>query len=206
LQISSVRQSMRTGAPPMLGNAGTPDPVAPDAAQRSTLPSFMQDGPRAQAPAPEPVNLISANDLPEWIRQIAEADAAKAEAEAEAAAARQLTDAPASTMKRPLPGTAPSTAPSTTWLSKSSNAADAVDHWATETTAAAEPAPPAYPTITPSQTYMPSLHELSAASAKKRKFSRGMPSSTSGTPIYRNRTVQLAALVLLLALLAATIL
>ena len=205
LQISSVRQSMRTGAPPMLGNAGTPDPVTPDAAQKSALPSFMQEGARAQAPAPEPVNLISANDLPEWIRQIAEADAAKAEAEA-AASARQTADAPAPIAKRSLPGTESSTAPSTTWLSKSSAAAETVDHWAAESPAATEPAQPAYPTITPSHTYMPSLHELSAASAKKRKLGRNTSAGASGAPVYRNRLVQLAALVLLLALLAAMVL
>lgn len=108
--------------------------------------------------------------------------------------------------KRSLPGTEPSTAPSTTWLSKSSATADAVDHWASEPPAATEPVQPAYPTITPSHTYMPSLHELSAASAKKRKFGRGTSSGASGTPVYRNRVVQLAALVLLLALLAAMVL
>jgi hypothetical protein len=165
----------------------------------------MHEGGRTQAPAPEPVNLISANDLPEWIRQIAEADAAKAEAEA-AASARDVPDAGAATAKRTLPDDAPAARPSTSWLSKTAVASDTVDHWAPEAPAASEATQPAYPTIAPSQTHMPSLHELSAASAKKRKLGRGMTSGASGTPVYRNRLVQLAALVLLLALLAAMVL
>ena len=82
LQVSSFRQPTQTGAPPMLGNAHQADPVHIESEPKPTLPSFMQEGARVHAAAPEPVELISANDLPDWIRQIAEADAAKAAAEA----------------------------------------------------------------------------------------------------------------------------
>ena len=88
LQVSSFRQPTQTGAPPMLGNAHQADPVHVEPEPKPTLPSFMQEGGRVHAAAPEPVELISANDLPDWIRQIAEADAAKAAAEAAEATPR----------------------------------------------------------------------------------------------------------------------
>ena len=210
LQVSSFRQAAPTGAPPMLGNAPQADPVPVESDPKPALPSFMQEGARTHAPAPEPVELISANDLPDWIRQIAEADAAKAAAEAAAAAQAATVDVAAT--KRPLPGEATSAGPGASWLSKSSAASETGDSWTTTEEPAAAPwgaADPTaqqsqYPTISPSS-WTPSLYE-DAGTGKKGRFGRSQRSGASGEPVYKNRIVQLAVLVLLLALLAAMVL
>jgi hypothetical protein len=214
LQVSAVRQATPTGAPPMLGNSRQAEPLPAESEPKQALPSFMQEGARTHASAPEPVELISANDLPDWIRQIAEADAAKAAAEAAQsaqAAAAAVTDVAAT--RRPLPGEAPAAAgPSTSWLSKSPIAQESSDPWATtEETAgaswsAADSAAQqqaAYPTISPS--WSPSAYE-DPGTGKKGRFGRSQRSSSSSEPVYKNRIVQLAFLVLLLALLAAMVL
>jgi hypothetical protein len=215
LQVSSFRQATQTGAPPMLRNPQQPEPVPAETEPKQALPSFMQEGARTHAVAPEPVELISANDLPDWIRQIAEADAAKAAAEAaEAAQTAAASAAEVAETRRPLPGEAPVAAgPGTSWLSKSSTSQESSDPWATTDQPPAAPwsaTDPAaqqfspYPTISPSS-WTPSTYE-SPATGKKGRFGRSQRSSSSGEPVYRNRIVQLAFLVLLLALLAAMVL
>ena len=210
LQVSSFRQPTQTGAPPMLGNPHQADLVHVEPEPKRALPSFMQEGGRAHAAAPEPVELISANDLPDWIRQIAEADAAKAAAEA--AEAAHAATAEVAAPKRPLPGDVPAAGPSTSWLSKSSTAQEPADPWTTteEPTAAwgaadsAAPQQAPYPTISPTS-WTPSSYEDPGA-GKKSRFGRSPRASSSGEPVYKNRIVQLAVLVLLLALLAAMVL
>jgi len=211
LQVSSFRQPTQTGAPPMLGNAHQADPVHVEPEPKPTLPSFMQEGGRVHAAAPEPVELISANDLPDWIRQIAEADAAKAAAEA--AEATHAAAAEVGAPKRPLPGDVPAAGPSTSWLSKTSTAQEPADPWATteEPTAAwgatdsvAQHQQAPYPTISPTS-WTPSAYG-DTGTGKKGRFGRSQRASSSGEPVYKNRIVQLAVLVLLLALLAAMVL
>jgi hypothetical protein len=198
----------------MLRNAPQSESIPVETGPKQALPSFMQEGARTHAPAPEPVELISANDLPDWIRQIAEADAAKAAAEAAQAAQTAAAAADVSETRRPLPGEAPvAAAPSTSWLSKSSTSQESSDPWATTDQPAAaswsasDPAAQqhsAYPTISPSS-WTPSAYE-DPGTGKKGRFGRSQRSSSPGEPVYKNRIVQLAFLVLLLALLAAMVL
>ena len=214
LQVSSVTERAPTGAPPMLNNRARQEPIEPDSSPRSQLPGFMQAGSRANGGNQESVELISANDLPSWIRQIAEADAAKEQAEAEAAqSAAAESDAPASLVKRALPGETRTSAPPTSWLSKSSAAQEPSENWASEETAAAnwgstetsasQPTQPTYPTISSGSTYAPSTYEQADSSSKRRVFGRTTSPSNSDSPIYRRRPVQLALLILLVVLLAA---
>ena len=199
----------------MLRNAPQSEPVPAETEPKQALPSFMLEGARSHVLAPEPVELISANDLPDWIRQIAEADAAKAAAEAaEAAQTAAAAAAEVAETRRPLPGEAAvAAAPSTSWLSKSSAAQESSDPWATTDQPAATPWSTAdsaaqqhssYPTISPSS-WTPSAYE-DPGTGKKGRFGRSQRTSSSGQPVYKNRIVQLAFLVLLLALLAAMVL
>jgi hypothetical protein len=173
----------------------------------------MQSGSRGHAGAQEAVELISANDLPSWIRQIAEADAAREEAEATRTAA--TNDAPPSLIKRALPGETRASGPPTSWLSKSAATQEPSENWASEEVAAThwgpaernttQPELPSYPAITPQTVYAAAPYEQPADSSSRRKFGRITSSDTANSPIYRRRTVQLAVLVLLLVVLAATL-
>ena len=221
LQMSSVRQAAPTGAPPMLGNAAPDEATAPEPEPEWDLPSFMQQGGRQGfASAQDSANLISANDLPDWIRQIAEADAAKAEAEAmeQAARAAEPSEAPASIVKRALPGETKVSAPtSTTWLSKSAAPQESGDAWAADEVEAAgwtsaqtapQPhvSPPAYPTIAPHTSFVPAARESTADSTKRGRFSLPSSSAPSDVPFYRSLPVQLAFVAVLLMVLLAFVL
>jgi hypothetical protein len=215
LQISSVREQAPTGAPPMLSNESRQESMEQESLPGSSLPGFMQEGGRGHFGGQEQVELISANDLPVWIRQIAEADAAKAQAEAEQAQPAPTGEAPTSLVKRALPGETRASGPPTSWLSKTAAPAESAEHWASEEAAAANwgtpesgtvhSGQPAYPTVNPGTAYVPSVQAQPAATDKPRRFSRPQTSNAPGTPIYRSRTVQLAALILLLVLLAAVL-
>lgn len=213
LQMSAVDARVDYVAPPMLGGNAEAEAPPVDAAADVYLPGFMQPGNRAANPAPEPVQLISANDLPEWLRQIAEADAAKVEAEAQMAPAH--SDAPATIVKRALPGETIAAAPTTTWLAKSGQTSDSPDHWDSSEVANAnwgnlEPtgAPQQsqeYPSIIPPTAFVPSVNDSYASTKPKKRFSLSS-SSSSGKPFYRNQTIQLAALVAMVAILALLLL
>jgi hypothetical protein len=205
----------------MLGNAAPEETVTPETGPDWDLPGFMQEsGRQSIAAAQDSVNLISANDLPDWIRQIAEADAAKAEAEEmeRAAKAPVASEAPASLVPKSLPGeTRGSASSATTWLSKSSAAQESGDAWATEEAAAASwgnapvappahVAPPSYPTITPHTAYIPTTPSSTPESGKRGRFSLSSSPDSFDKPLYRSRPVQLAFLAVLLVVLLAFVL
>ena len=212
LQMSAFAQDVSTGAPPMFGAASAQDATEPPPESQSDVPSFMQPGHRAPAPAVESVELISANDLPDWIRQIAAADAEKARAEEDAQMAANMADAPQSIIRRQLPGETVIGAPSTNWLSKKAGSEEGSEHWGTSEVASAnwgtyeapvQPAAEAYPTSIPATAFVPTVREQPKL-AKKRRLSRGGSSSAapSSVPIYRNPVVQLTVALVLLALVA----
>ena len=158
---------------------------------------------------PDPVQLISANDLPDWIKQIAAADSAKAEAEAQAALPH--ADAPATIVKRALPGETMVAAPSTNWLSKSAmQSSESPDHWDSSEIANANWGNPdttsgansqEYPTLIPPTAFVPSAGSSYSTTKPKKRLSFGSGSS-SDKPIYRQQTFQLLMLVVLVALFA----
>jgi hypothetical protein len=222
--MSAFAEPVAAMTPPMLG--GVEETAAAPVSEELTtsVPGFMQAGGRAAA-APEPVQLVSANDLPDWLKQIAEQDAAKAAAEAEAQAAHH--DAPASIVKRALPGETHAAAPTTNWLSKSGPSSDSPDHWDTSEIASAnwgtsdvsvqQAGGSEYPTIVPPTAFVPSSTEAYSTPKAKRKLSLGSRSAkqpkasrsssqSSGTPLYRNQVVQLIVLVGLLVIFAGMLL
>lgn len=211
LQMSSVPEHAPTGTPPMLSSHDQQETEAIESVPRSPLPNFMQPGGRAHAGAQGTVELISANDLPSWIRQIAEADAAKEEAAA--AQTGPSSDAPASLIKRALPGETRASGPPTSWLSKSATTQESAEHWAAEEIAAAnwgpaetrapDAAQPAYPTIAPATTHAPIPSDDVAKSKQRRKFGLPKLSESADIPVFRRRPVQLALLILLVVILAA---
>jgi hypothetical protein len=210
-RLSSMGQPPATSTPPLLGNpAHHPDDLF-GAAAEPELPTFMQPAPRPLS-APEPVQLISASDLPDWIRQIAEDDRVKAEAEAAQRAAHVETapeaDAPSFATDSKAAG------PSTNWLSKTAAvASDTVDPWSitqpTPADARAEaPSQPhfaAYPIVTPTPIYMPEPSEKPARQMRMPRFTKAhkVASTEARRPIYRSTLVQIALLLLLVVVLAA---
>jgi hypothetical protein len=220
--MSAVAQPVEASAPPMLHGSAEPEPVSTGPEPGSAVPSFMLTGNRTSTPAPEPVQLISANDLPDWIKQIAAEDAAKAEAESQSAQA----EAPATIVKKALPGETQVAGSSTAWLSRSGQTTDSPDHWAATEVAAANwgtvpggeqaEAMPEYPTIVPPTAFVPSLGEAESGKKKRLSFSsKRAPKApkapkqarvASDQPIYRRQSVQLVLLVVLLAALAAFLL
>lgn len=209
LQMSAVSESVQSDAPPMLGGSHEEEVDQPEDSVGSVVPGFMQAGHRAQHAVPDPVQLISANDLPDWIKQIAAADTAKAEAEAQAALPH--ADAPATIVKRALPGETMVAAPSTNWLSKSAaQSSESPDHWDSSEIANANwgnadstssMSPQEYPTLVPPTAFVPSAGSSYATAKPKKRlsFSSGSP---SGKPIYRQQTFQLFMLVILAAVFA----
>lgn len=206
LQMSAVKQAPQTGVPPMMSSQREEAESAPDESRSTAMPGFMQSA-RVSAPQPEPVQLVSASDLPEWIRQIAAADEAKAAAEA---AAVQPVEPAATIARRPLPGETHAGGPSANWLSKSGAQAESSEqwgsaevastHWASQGSAdmtAPTPAGPETPVFARSTT------DAYSTPQPKRRFSLASPatSSSSGTPLYRRQSVQLAAIVALVALI-----
>ena len=167
--------------------------------------SFNQAGGRLLS-SREPLQLISASDLPDWIRQIADADAVKAQEEALKAAEEPEAQ---SDFQRSLQTDANASGPSTSWLTKSTGPLQSSDPWdspdATKSSMNAEPASqvpaaPAYPTIMPTPTYMP---ETSAAQSSGKRLSFGLSGQGSGErrPIYTSKPFMIAAIVVLILLL-----
>jgi hypothetical protein len=223
LGMSAIAQPVEATAPPMLHGASKQDDSVSEPDPGSAVPSFMLAGNRTTAPEPEPVQLISANDLPDWIKQIAAEDAAKSEAEAKAA--QNHVEPPATIVKKALPGETQVASTSTAWLSKSGQTTDSPDHWAATEVANAHwgnvPAAPSdvpeYPTIIPPTAFVPSVGESTPSSGKKRlslssrRAARApkapkSASASAGRPIYRKQSVQLAALLAMLAVLAVLLL
>ncbi len=212
LQMSAVGESVPSDAPPMLGSTQQDEIVDSERSAGSDVPSFMQAGHRTQHAAPDPVQLISANDLPDWIKQIAAADAAKVEAEAIVASPHP--DTPATIVKKALPGETMVAAPSTNWLSKSAQATESTDHWDTSEIANANWGNPdtssgtvsqEYPSLIPPTSFVPSSGEAYTTSKPKKRLSLGGGNAT-GKPIYRQQTFQLLMLVVLVALFAVLML
>jgi hypothetical protein len=216
LQVSAVKQAPQTGVPPMINQQ---QEQAHEASEPGTtaMPGFMQSA-RSNGPQPEPVQLISASDLPDWIKQIAAADDAKAaadEAQAAAEAAANPADPAATIVRRPLPGETLVGGPSTTWLSKSGAATPPNEHWgATEAANAhwggmdSAEAVASTPVPAPSPPFIPRTADAYSTSKPKGRFSS--PARTEGAsvgqPVYRRRSVQLIALLALLAVLVLTML
>jgi hypothetical protein len=221
-RMASMNQPPATTAPPMLRtSAFAEDTITPNPAARD-LPTFMQTPGRTLS-SPEAMQLISANDLPDWIRQIAEADAAKAESDAREAAAQ--AEVPAATVRTSIETEAKASGPSTHWLSKTAAATtELVDPWTvTESVAKADPQPiaqsamAAYPTITPTPLYMPDEHDERQTKPRRELFrkpdrqpapvvDRPAAAKASRKPIYRSLPVQLALLLCLAAILALLVL
>jgi hypothetical protein len=210
-RMASMGQAPATSASPLLGNPAHHDEDLLGAAPEPELPPFMQTTARPLS-APEPVQLISASDLPEWIRQIAEADRAKAEAEAVERAAH----VEATPVKAPpsFANDSKAAGPSTRWLSKTAAVTnDAVDPWsvsepsvpAGQSEATMPPQFVAYPTVTPTPVYMTESREKSKRQARMPRFAKAEKVATTEPrrPIYRNTAVQIALLVLLVVALAA---
>lgn len=138
LQMSAFAQDVSTGAPPMFGETQPEEPVAPAASPDAYVPAFLQAERRAQQPPPtEASGLISANDLPDWIKQIAAQDAAKEAAQVEQAAAAAAAESFSSIQRRQLPGETIGSGPQTNWLTKSGAGADSSEHWSSAEAASA---------------------------------------------------------------------
>jgi hypothetical protein len=135
LQMSTFAQDVSTGAPPMFGNSAIEEPVTPPPSPDAYVPAFLQVERRTQVPDAETTGLITANDLPDWIKQIAEQDAAKEAAQVEQAAAH--ADNFASIQRRQLPGETLGSGPQTNWLTKTAGAADSSEHWSSAEAASA---------------------------------------------------------------------
>jgi hypothetical protein len=143
-----LREPERPVAPPP---PAKPLPPVPTAGLPNAIPDWLRQQSAAKPAVPEPEatdtsSFISENDLPEWIRQIAEADAVKkAEEErlaAEAAARKVETAAPKRIV---LPGeTAPSAPAANPWLTRRDGPTSASSWGQTEPAATAPiPAPEA---------------------------------------------------------------
>jgi len=105
LQMSTFAQDVSTGTPPMF-NASAPVEESSDPAGSadSYVPAFLNSERRSPTADPETAGLVSANDLPDWIRQIAEQDAAKAAEAAKLDTQTALGDHVASIQRKSLPG------------------------------------------------------------------------------------------------------
>jgi hypothetical protein len=235
LQMSAFAQDVSTGAPPMFGETAPQEEEAPPPSPDSYVPAFLQGERHTVQPDPEATGLISANDLPDWIKQIAAQDAAKEAAQVEQAAAH--ADNFNSIQRRQLPGETIGTGPQTNWLTKTAGGADASEHWSSAEAASAnwgvfEPPKsealeaPVYEAAVPTTAFVPSVIEEAPAkaggrfgrsqaekpakvkkekSAKAPKQPKVAPSGDS-RPFYRNQTIQLLLLVVLVALIAAMLL
>jgi len=208
LQMSAVKQALQTGVPPMMNDSQDLEPVAPQP-QTTSVPGFMQS-PRTSGQQ-ESAQLISADDLPDWIRQIAAADEARAPAEAQAVA--DPTDPTASIARRPLPGETHVGGPSTTWLSKSAAAPDSNEHWGAAEAANAHWGSPGSfddeaqaadrAVAASAPVFVPSSAETYAYPTSKKRFSMPARSSSPATtkPVYRRQSVQLLTIAVLLVVL-----
>jgi len=237
LQMSAFAKDVSTGAPPMFGETTQQEPVAPPTSPDSYVPAFLQGERRTQQPDPEATGLISASDLPDWIKQIAAQDAAKEAEQVEQAAAQ--ADSFNSIQRRQLPGETLGSGPRTNWLTKAAGSADASEHWSSAEAASAnwgvfEPPKaealeaPVYESVVPTTAFVPSVIEDSSSKTGGR-FGRGgateqkeakvkqpkapkapkqsTPAPTGDSkPFYRNQTIQLIFLVVLVALIAAMLL
>jgi hypothetical protein len=214
--MSAVKQAPQTGVPPMMSGHQELEPVSSEP-ESTSMPGFMSSA-RSTGPAPEPVQLISANDLPDWIKQIAAKDEAKAQAEAETAA--DAADPTATIVRRQLPGETHVGGPSTSWLSKTAAQTEASEHWGASEVASAnwgtiDPAEgdtnAAYEEVTPpAPVFIPTPTESHSYAQPKKKLS--IPTRSKGTsqpsakPVYRRQSVQLLALLVLLAIFALMLL
>lgn len=207
LQMSAVKQALQTGVPPMMNDRQDLEPPAPQP-QTTSVPGFMQSS-RASSQQ-ESVQLISADDLPDWIRQIAAADEARA---AEAQTVADLADPAASIVRRPLPGETHVGGPSTTWLSKSAAAPDSNEHWGAAEAANAHWGSPGSFDVeaqaadravaASAPVFVPSSAETYAYPTSKKRFSMPARSSSPATrkPVYRRQLVQLLTIAVLLVVL-----
>ena len=216
LQMSAFRDEVATGAPPMFGAAANQETIEPPIDERSEMPSFMQASHRGATAPVETVDLISANDLPDWIKQIAAADAAKAQAEADAHQAINVVEAPASLIRKQLPGETVVNGPATNWLSKTPGGPAVSEHWGSSEVASANwgnleapvsPVVESYPTAVPSTGFVPTVREQPKL-AKTSRFTRPtLSADRSGSlPIYRKPAVQLIVALIILAVVALMVL
>lgn len=213
--MSAIKQAPQTGVPPMMSDNSQIDPISSEP-EPTSVPSFMSNA-RPAGPIPEPVQLISANDLPDWIKQIAAEDEAKARAEAEAVTAvetvAESADPVAAIGRGQMPGETVVSGPSTSWLSKSAAPAESSDRWSATDAAstswgAVESAGGPHPSYeqAAAPVFVPSPASAYSSAKPRKRFS--MPARSKGTsqpssrPIYRRQSVQLLALLGLLALLA----
>jgi hypothetical protein len=208
-RLSAFGSAPATSVPPMYRSSLQQDVAAMDQEQAPPSPSFGQSTGRLLTTR-EPVQLISASDLPDRIRQIAEADAAKAEAEAQKAA-----DEPQARteVQRALQADAKASGPSTSWLTKSTGPLESRDPWDSATASATAPAVtptpdlppmPAYPTIMPTPTYIPEATG-SPASDKRGLFGRAGGSSGERQPIYLSKPFLIAAIAAVVLLILVSI-
>jgi hypothetical protein len=224
LQMSAFAQDVSTGAPPMFGSGSGTDVESLPA--EAPAPSFMQNERRMPAPEPETTGLISASDLPQWIRQIAEQDAAKAEAETQAHAAAVQHEHPASLHRRYMPGETVGAGPTTNWLSKTASSAESSEHWSSAEVASAnwgvfEPPVPVststYATPVPPTAFVPAVGETpktgkrlafpargEAKAPKPAKAEKVAKVQETGErrPFYKNRMVWIAFFFMIGAVLA----
>jgi hypothetical protein len=114
-RLASMGSAPATSAPPMLRKSLEDDVMAMEGDLDPPFSSFNQAGGRLLS-SREPLQLISASDLPDWIRQIADADAVKAQEEALKAAEEPEAQ---SDFQRSLQTDANASGPSTSWLTKS---------------------------------------------------------------------------------------
>jgi hypothetical protein len=225
LQMSAFAQDVSTGAPPMFGASSSQEGEAHQTTPPpQQAPSFMQ-AERRQIPESDSPGLISASDLPDWIKQIAADDAARAEAEIQTQAAAVQADHPATIQRRQLPGETVGSGPTTTWLSKSGAAAESSEHWSSAEAASAnwgvfEPpkatSTSTYQTPVPATAFVPAIAEPAPKQGKragrvpkpeKIKEPRvKAPRQRSDRPFYRQTAVQLAMIFALVMIAAALLL
>lgn len=201
-----------------------PLPPVPNAGLPSAMPEWLRTQTGSAEPDARPIDptdttsFISENDLPEWIRQIAAADAAKEEERKRLAAEAAQNEGAA---KRPvLPGesAAPAVPATNPWLARR-DVASAEQAWSAATASVAAPAPASAPApetaaapSEPAPLQTDSIPE--AAPASKRGFKLSLPAipkptSAGGETDQQSklRTILVAAiLVLLLVLLAGMLL
>ena len=190
LQMSTFAQDVSTGTPPMF-NASRPVEESSDPAGSadSYVPAFLNSERRSPSADPETAGLVSANDLPDWIRQIAEQDAAKAAEAAKLDTQTALGDHVASIQRKSLPGETVGSGPRTNWLSKAAGGAEQSEHWSAAESAAANwgvfeppvanPAPVStYQTEAPATAYVPPVIEQEAPSGKRLKLGKAKVEKT----------------------------
>jgi hypothetical protein len=216
LQMSAVKQAPQTGVPPMMSDRQDLEAVS-TGQETTSVPGFMQSA-RAALPQPEPIQLISGNDLPDWIKQIAAADEAKAAAEAEAEALAHPADPVATNARPQLAGETQASGPSTSWLSKTGAATESREPWGSveatgaswnsvDSTISARPA--TAPAVVPAPVFVPSTVDAYSYPKPKKRFAlpaRSKGTSSSITPVYRRQSVQLLTIAVLLILIVLVVL